>query len=101
MTFETEKSIPQVDEKVRESMHKLRQTWKDVFNDQILHQLDIRVNQLDPAWPVDNRSVEPRKVHVNPKFISSPASRTENPVAVAQVSILFVSLGQFLPFFFG
>merc|ERR1711976_909029 len=63
-------------EKVRALLYKLRATWGDryhVFTDHKLHQLDLKVKTIDPAWPV----VAPKggsgpnkpKIHVNPHFV--------------------------------
>lgn len=61
----------QVDEATRSSMWKLRQTWKDVFSPQKLYSLDLRVNGMDPAWPVakDPPPGIP-SVHLNPRFLT-------------------------------
>ena len=61
---------------VRALLYKLRATWGDryhVFTDHKLHQLDLKVKTIDPAWPV----VAPKggsgpnkpKIHVNPHFV--------------------------------
>ena len=63
--------IIQVDEKTRASMFKLRQTWTQIFPNQKLYALDLRVQQIDPAWPIT--ATPPEKgigsIHVNPKFL--------------------------------
>ena len=62
-----------VDENTRSSMWKLRQTWKDVFPEKKLYALDVRVNSIDPAWPVSappTSSVSSNSIHVNPRFLS-------------------------------
>lgn len=33
-------------------MFKLRQTWLDLFTVQTLYNLDIRIKEIDPAWPI-------------------------------------------------
>lgn len=40
------------DEKTRELLFKLRQTWKDYFVQDVLHNLDLAVKQIDPGWPL-------------------------------------------------
>ena len=63
----------QVDEKTRQSMFKLRQTWSEIFNSKKLYALDIRVNQIDPAWPITappQIDPTPASIHVNPKFLN-------------------------------
>ncbi len=63
--------LPQVDEKTRQSMYKLRQTWTALFPNSKMYALDIRVNQIDPAWPVTAKPPETgiASIHVNPKFL--------------------------------
>ncbi|KAM9332766.1 LOW QUALITY PROTEIN: pre-mRNA cleavage complex 2 protein Pcf11-like [Pholidichthys leucotaenia] len=59
-----------VDENTRKSLFKLRSTWDDVFSLKKLLALDVRVNSLDPAWPI--KPLPPNvnaSIHVNPKFL--------------------------------
>ncbi|XP_071362024.1 pre-mRNA cleavage complex 2 protein Pcf11 [Trachinotus anak] len=59
-----------VDENTRKSLFKLRSTWDDVFPLKKLYALDVRVNSLDPAWPI--KPLPPTvnaSIHVNPKFL--------------------------------
>lgn len=59
----------QVDEKTRQSLFKLRQTWKDIFPNKRLYAIDVRVNMMDPAWPITAQAPEQGNIHVNPKFL--------------------------------
>lgn len=68
----------QVDEKTRQSMFKLRQTWTDMFSNKAMYALDIKVQDIDPAWPVVATPPVPEpilptpatpNIHVNPKFL--------------------------------
>lgn len=61
-------SLVQVDEKTREQMFKLRQTWSEIFPAKTLHALDSKVHQIDPAWPV---SAPPPTILLNPKFFKT------------------------------
>ncbi|KOX70870.1 Pre-mRNA cleavage complex 2 protein Pcf11 [Melipona quadrifasciata] len=63
-----------VDENTRASMWKLRQTWNDVFPAKKLFSLDVRVQSIDPAWPItaSPTSVSSGSIHVNPRFFSMP-----------------------------
>jgi pre-mRNA cleavage complex 2 protein Pcf11 len=54
-----------VDEKTRAQMFKLRQTWNEVFPPKKLYAVDVRVNSIDPAWPI---TAVPPTIYVNPKF---------------------------------
>ncbi|KAK5858126.1 hypothetical protein PBY51_002292 [Eleginops maclovinus] len=60
-----------VDENTRKSLFKLRSTWDDVFPLKKLYALDVRVNSVDPAWPIKALppSVSNASIHVNPKFL--------------------------------
>lgn len=53
-------------------MFSLRQTWNEVFPPQKLYTLDIKVNRMDPGWPITQKV--PNKtpaIHVNPNFFKS------------------------------
>lgn len=61
-----------VNEKVREKMYILRQTWNDVFTPQKLYTLDVKVNCMDPNWPITAKVVpKSPAIHVNPKFLQN------------------------------
>lgn len=48
----------------------MRSTWDDVFPLKKLYALDVRVNSVDPAWPI--KPLPPTvnaSIHVNPKFL--------------------------------
>ena len=55
-----------MDEKTRAQMFKLRQTWNEVFPPKKLYAVDVRVNSIDPAWPI---TAVPPTIYVNPKFL--------------------------------
>ncbi|CAL8098348.1 unnamed protein product [Calicophoron daubneyi] len=40
------------DEKGRLKLYSLRTTWKDIFPNSRMYELDIRVREHDPAWPL-------------------------------------------------
>lgn len=67
----------QVDENTRASMWKLRQTWNDVFPPKKLFSLDVRVQSIDPAWPITapSNSISSGSIHVNPRFLSMVSSK--------------------------
>ncbi|XP_041461947.1 uncharacterized protein LOC121413253 [Lytechinus variegatus] len=77
-----------VNEKTRASLFKLRSTWNQYFASGILHALDVRVQKIDPAWPIMAASSAPAapapSIHINPKFIKKPApmESTATPTAV-------------------
>ncbi|XP_043252988.1 uncharacterized protein LOC122397706 [Colletes gigas] len=72
-----------VDENTRASMWKLRQTWNDVFPANKLFSLDVRVQSIDPAWPItaSPTSVSSGSIHVNPRFFSMPQQSATSIVA--------------------
>lgn len=48
----------------------MRSTWDEVFPLKKLYALDVRVNSVDPAWPI--KPLPPTvnaSIHVNPKFL--------------------------------
>ncbi|KAG7483910.1 hypothetical protein MATL_G00043310 [Megalops atlanticus] len=82
-----------VDENTRKSLFKLRSTWDDIFPLKKLYALDVRVNSLDPAWPIKplppNMNVS---IHVNPEFlrqtkeVGTPRPSTPQPQTHVVVS---------------
>ncbi|NXI46932.1 PCF11 protein, partial [Galbula dea] len=75
-----------VDENTRKSLFKLRSTWDDIFPLKKLYALDVRVNSLDPAWPIKPLppNVNTSSIHVNPKFLSK--SPEESPAPTSAVT---------------
>ncbi|XP_013886046.1 pre-mRNA cleavage complex 2 protein Pcf11 isoform X2 [Austrofundulus limnaeus] len=73
-----------VDENTRKSLFKLRSTWDEVFPLKKLYALDVRVNSVDPAWPI--KPLPPptsTAIHVNPRFLKQseePPSPQAAPV---------------------
>ncbi|XP_069130811.1 pre-mRNA cleavage complex 2 protein Pcf11-like [Argopecten irradians] len=67
-----------VDEKTRQSMFKVRQTWNEIFPNRKLYAIDVRVNLLDPAWPITAQPpVESSSIHVNPKFLAAKQQKED------------------------
>ncbi|KFV14454.1 Pre-mRNA cleavage complex 2 protein Pcf11, partial [Tauraco erythrolophus] len=75
-----------VDENTRKSLFKLRSTWDDIFPLKKLYALDVRVNSLDPAWPIKPLppNVNTSSIHVNPKFLNK--SPEESPAPTSAVT---------------
>ncbi|XP_059050202.1 pre-mRNA cleavage complex 2 protein Pcf11 isoform X2 [Achroia grisella] len=69
------RTFKQVDERVRSQMFKLRETWHDVFPATKLYQLDVKVNLIDPAWPIQAQPQQ-SNIHVNPNFLKKPMATT-------------------------
>ncbi|XP_032523087.2 pre-mRNA cleavage complex 2 protein Pcf11 isoform X1 [Danaus plexippus] len=69
------KTFKQVDEKIRSQMFKLRETWHEVFPSTKLYQLDVKVNLIDPAWPIQAQPHQ-SNIHVNPSFLKKPTPTT-------------------------
>ncbi len=66
----------QADEKMRQSLFKLRQTWTGVFAASRLYGLDIKVSQVDPAWPITApQQTSSHNIHVNPKFLGQASAQ--------------------------
>lgn len=67
-------------------MFNLRQTWNEVFPQPKLYALDVKVNMIDPNWPITAKVV-PKSVHVNPNFLKKNPETTKTlPPVVAQVA---------------
>ncbi|KRY78888.1 Polyadenylation and cleavage factor -like protein 11, partial [Trichinella pseudospiralis] len=83
----------QVDEKTRQALYRLRTTWPNIFPASKLYGIDIKVHEIDPAWPLQNpnqlkasvtnpvnssgssSSSSTKHVHVNPKFIDQKGQK--------------------------
>jgi len=81
---------------VRSLLYKLRLTWGgsyQVFTPTVLHQLDVKIKKIDPAWPVTHpkqpapsapvpidRSASNTKIHVNPNFVSKTVKEKTPPM---------------------
>ncbi|NWY68488.1 PCF11 protein, partial [Erithacus rubecula] len=72
-----------VDENTRKSLFKLRSTWDDIFPLKKLYALDVRVNSLDPAWPIKPLppNVNTSSIHVNPKFLNKSPEESNVPTS--------------------
>nr|XP_020489062.1 LOW QUALITY PROTEIN: pre-mRNA cleavage complex 2 protein Pcf11 [Labrus bergylta] len=74
-----------VDENTRKSLFKLRSTWDDVFPLKKMYALDVRVNSVDPAWPI--KPLPPTinaSIHVNPKFLKQSEEVSSPPPTPAK-----------------
>jgi len=56
-------------EKIRAQLFKLRGTWNIFFAHQKLNQLDRRIREIDPAWPM----MDPKRMHSAPPAPASAA----------------------------
>ncbi|XP_035773980.1 uncharacterized protein LOC118456936 isoform X2 [Anopheles albimanus] len=67
-----------VNERVREKMFGLRQTWNDVFPQSKLYALDIKINSIDPGWPITAqlKPKGPPAIHINPNFLKGVPEQT-------------------------
>ncbi|XP_023941779.1 pre-mRNA cleavage complex 2 protein Pcf11 isoform X2 [Bicyclus anynana] len=75
------KTFKQVDEKIRSQMFKLRETWHDVFPSTKLYQLDVKVNLIDPAWPIQ---VQPQQSNIHPAPVASLAPAPTTSAALTE-----------------
>ncbi|XP_037871150.1 pre-mRNA cleavage complex 2 protein Pcf11 isoform X2 [Bombyx mori] len=74
------RTFKQVDEKIRSQMFKLRETWHDVFPATKLYQLDVKVNLIDPAWPIQ---AQPQQSNIHPPA-STPVLTDEERTIIAK-----------------
>uniref|UniRef100_G1LF80 PCF11 cleavage and polyadenylation factor subunit n=1 Tax=Ailuropoda melanoleuca TaxID=9646 RepID=G1LF80_AILME len=79
-----EAQTAKVDENTRKSLFKLRSTWDEIFPLKKLYALDVRVNSLDPAWPIKPLppNVNTSSIHVNPKFLNKSPEEPSTPGTV-------------------
>lgn len=67
---------------VRSALYKLRTTWNEVFNQQALMLLDVKVNKdFDPKWPVA-KSSSGSNIHINPAVFNKQKQKAAVPPAV-------------------
>lgn len=59
-------------------MFALRETWKDVFLPTKLYMIDVKVNQLDPNWPIVAKAQKKPTIHVNPNFLKKVRIETND-----------------------
>ncbi|KRT84698.1 hypothetical protein AMK59_1819 [Oryctes borbonicus] len=67
-----------VNERTRGEMFKLRQTWNEELPKSKLCELDVKVKQLDPAWPIVMPQLT-NNIHLNPKFLHNSAIPKKSP----------------------
>ncbi|XP_063698350.1 uncharacterized protein LOC134829266 [Culicoides brevitarsis] len=81
-----------VNEQIRAKMFQLRQTWNDVFPQTKLFTLDVKVNQIDPNWPI-TAQIQPKSpaIHVNPNFFKikpAPGTQLTDELKKKQIELL-------------
>ncbi|KRZ93319.1 Pre-mRNA cleavage complex 2 protein Pcf11 [Trichinella sp. T8] len=90
----------QVDEKTRQALYRLRTTWPNIFPASKLYGIDIKVHEIDPAWPLQNpnqlkasaanvvnsssSSSSTKHVHVNPKFIDQKGQKVSEQQEISE-----------------
>lgn len=68
-------------------MFNLRQTWNEIFPQPKLYTLDVKVNMIDPNWPITAKVVpKVPKVHINPKFMPKGDEKGAIPQVVVQAA---------------
>ncbi|TGZ58879.1 hypothetical protein CRM22_009378 [Opisthorchis felineus] len=70
------------DEKGRLKLYNLRTTWKDIFPNTRMYELDIRVREHDPAWPLLAVPPESKAAFRSLPNIPKIQNKTENKDAV-------------------
>lgn len=78
-------------------MFNLRQTWNEIFPQPKLYTLDVKVNMIDPNWPITAKVVPKSahvqpcvkpKVHLNPNFLKKENGQQVLPVVNQAVNDL-------------
>lgn len=77
----------QVDERTRKKLYELRTTWNEVFAKSKLYGLDVKVQAIDPAWPLPvvqpssiggaQPTASKHTIHINPNIIKVQMSWVE------------------------
>ena len=62
----------------RSLLHELRMTWDQVFAPKLLLQLDLRIKEIDPAWPAS--PLPPTGNKINGKPATKDSSTNFNPI---------------------
>ncbi|XP_018651276.1 hypothetical protein Smp_084870 [Schistosoma mansoni] len=70
------------DEKGRLKLYNLRTTWKDIFPNSRMYELDIRVREHDPAWPLLASAPEAKAAFRSLPNVPKIQTKTE-PVVVS------------------
>ncbi|CAH8554304.1 unnamed protein product [Schistosoma bovis] len=70
------------DEKGRLKLYNLRTTWKDIFPNSRMYELDIRVREHDPAWPLLASAPEAKAAFRSLPNVPKIQAKTE-PVVVS------------------
>ncbi|XP_077154772.1 pre-mRNA cleavage complex 2 protein Pcf11 [Ranitomeya variabilis] len=75
-----------VDENTRKSLYKLRSTWDEIFPSKKLYALDVRVQQVDPAWPIKPLppNINSPSIHVNPKFLNKSDEAPKTAISTSK-----------------
>ena len=80
----------------RSLLHQLRMTWDQVFADRpnLLHQLDLRIKEIDPAWPASPLPSSGDKINAKPatkdsstKFSPIDGRKGSNPAKQEEVEV--------------
>ena len=75
-TFATVFRASKEDERAK--MYKLRQTWTPNMPSETLYNLDVKIKEIDPAWPILAKPVSSSNIHINPRRLHSLASTDES-----------------------
>ncbi|XP_050689942.1 uncharacterized protein LOC126982137 isoform X2 [Eriocheir sinensis] len=75
-----------VDERTRKKLYELRTTWNEVFAKSKLYGLDVKVQAIDPAWPLPvvqpssiggaQPTASKHNIHINPNIIKPGGVKT-------------------------
>ena len=62
----------------RAKMYKLRQTWTPNMPSEILYNLVVKIQEIDPAWPILAKPVSSNNIHINPRRLHSLTSTDDS-----------------------
>ncbi|CAH8850870.1 unnamed protein product [Trichobilharzia szidati] len=72
------------DEKGRLKLYNLRTTWKDIFPNSRMYELDIRVREHDPAWPLLATAPEAKTAFRSLPSVPKIQNKPETPVVKSE-----------------
>ncbi|CCD65870.1 Polyadenylation and cleavage factor homolog 11 [Caenorhabditis elegans] len=91
-----EHAFRQGDERIRTSLYRIRVTWASttLFMPSKLYELDMKINKLDPNWPISNPQTG-RALRDDPQVMapsqSRPAGNATSPAASTSTNRVFVN----------
>lgn len=76
-----------MDEQNRKALYKLRLTWNEVFSNRTLYDVDVRIKQIDHAWPITASNAQPPlNNQTNLQSLSQPKSTVNSTSSISSLT---------------